>query len=88
MVSYAGSGVPILYHGPSSSAAYDLLSRDNAAIFVTTLVPEEIADALGAITEEERLRISRNALGLARRDFMLADQSRRFWGALGKMAFP
>jgi glycosyltransferase involved in cell wall biosynthesis len=88
MVSYAGSGVPILYHGPSSSAAYDLLNKDKAAIFITTLVPEEIEDALGKITDEERLKIARNALGLARRDFMLADQSRRFWGALEKATFP
>ena len=43
MVTYAGSGVPILYHGPATSAAYDLLNKNNAAIFLTTLEPEEIA---------------------------------------------
>ena len=32
MVTYAGSGVPILYHGPATSAAYDLLHQNNAAI--------------------------------------------------------
>ena len=32
MVTYAGSGVPILYHGPATSAAFDLLKRNDAAI--------------------------------------------------------
>lgn len=86
MVSYAGSGVPILYHGPVTSAAYDLLSKNKAAIFFTTLVPEEIADGLEDITEQTRRDVAGNALALARRDFMLADQARRFWGAFARTA--
>ncbi len=33
MVTYAGSGVPILYHGPADSAAYELLNKNNARDF-------------------------------------------------------
>ena len=88
MVTYAGSGVPILYHGPATSAAYDLLNRHNAAILLTSLVPEEIAETLVRTTEETRGEIARNALALARRDFMLIDQTRRFWGAFAKTVFP
>jgi glycosyltransferase involved in cell wall biosynthesis len=79
MVSYAGSGVPILYHGPATSAAYDLLHQNNAAILLTTLEPEEIADALSRLARHGRADIAANALALARREFMLVDQTRKFW---------
>jgi hypothetical protein len=88
MVTYAGSGVPILYHGPTASAAHDLLKQNNAAILLTSLVPEEIAETLGRVTGEARANIARNALALAERDFMLADQTRRFWGAFAKTTSP
>jgi len=88
MVTYVGSGVPILYHGPVTSAAYDLLNQDRAAIFLTSLVPEEIAETLGRVTEKMRADAAGNALVLAQRDFMLADQTRRFWGALSRTALP
>jgi len=87
MVTYAGSGVPILYHGPVTSAAYDLLQQDNAAIFLTTLEPEEIARVLSGETREGRADIAANALGLAGREFMLVDQTRKFWDGFTN-AFP
>ena len=88
MVTYAGSGVPILYHGPAISAAFDLLKRNDAAIFATSLAPEEIAETLSGLTAARRGEIARNALALAEREFMLADQTRKFWGAFSSALSP
>ena len=82
MVTYVGSGLPILYHGPTTSAAFDLLRRHEAAIFLTSLDPEEIARSLAELSNAQREAVVRNALDLARREFMLADQTRRFWGTI------
>ncbi len=84
MVTYIGSGVPILYHGPSSSAAFELLGKHRAAILMPTLVPEEIASALACADGRQRAEITRNALELARNSFMLADQTQRFWGTISQ----
>lgn len=88
MVSYVGSGVPILYHGPATSAAFDLLKRNNAAIFVTSLAPEEIAKTFSGLTAQKRGEIAASALALAERQFMLADQTRKFWGAFSSALPP
>jgi glycosyltransferase involved in cell wall biosynthesis len=88
MVTYAGSGVPILYHGPATSAAYDLLSRNDAAILLTTLEPDEIAGTLSGLTQQRRAEITANALVLAEREFMLADQMHKFWGTISRTLFP
>lgn len=82
MVTYIGSGIPILYHGPTDSAAFDLLHRHQAAIFLTSLDAREIATQLSNVTESDRTRVVENALALARRDFMLADQTQKFWGTI------
>jgi hypothetical protein len=82
MVTYVGSGLPILYHGPTTSAAFDLLSRHDAAIFLTSLDEREIAQSLGGLTSARRETVARNALELARRQFLLEDQTRKFWGAI------
>lgn len=82
MVTYIGSGLPILYHGPTTSAAYNLLHQHNAAIFLTSLDPGEIAGSLASITEAERQKVVANALNLARREFMLSDQAQKFWGTI------
>jgi glycosyltransferase involved in cell wall biosynthesis len=88
MVTYAGSGVPILYHGPAASAAYDLLNKNNAAILLTTLEPEEIAGTLSGLTPQRRADIATNALALAEREFMLIDQTRKFWDAFSNALPP
>jgi glycosyltransferase involved in cell wall biosynthesis len=88
MVTYAGSGVPILYHGPAASAAYELLHKNNAAILLPTLEPEEIAAALGGLTREKRANIATNALALAEREFMLVEQTRKFWSAFSSALPP
>ncbi|HEY2614995.1 MAG TPA: glycosyltransferase [Chthoniobacterales bacterium] len=84
MVTYSGSGVPILYHGPAQSAAHDLLQKNNAAFLLTSLVPEEIAQTLAGLTAQKREQIASNALALASREFMLADQTRKFWSAFSR----
>ena len=85
MVTYVGSGVPILYHGPTTSAAYDLLDRHRAAIFVTSLDANKIARVLKQIAEGGAEEIAANALELARHQFMLADQTKRFWSTIIKL---
>ena len=84
MVTYVGSGLPILYHGPASSAAFALLDEHQAAVLLPTLVPEEIAKVLRGLTAETRSNVARNALELARRSFLLSDQAERFWSAISK----
>lgn len=80
MVTYLGCGRPIVYHGPAEGAAYEILARHDAAIFVHSLEPDAIRDALVAGAERSR-DIAANALALARRDFRIADQRERFWSA-------
>jgi glycosyltransferase involved in cell wall biosynthesis len=82
MVTYVGSGLPILYHGPQTSAAYDLLRANEAAFLVTTLEPKEIAASIAGINSSRRAQVTAHARTLARRDFMLADQVAKFWGAI------
>ncbi len=82
MVTYIGSGIPIIYHGPTNSAAFDLLHRNQAAIFLTSLDPAEIAAQLANVSQEDRMRVVESALSLSRREFMLADQTQRFWGTI------
>jgi glycosyltransferase involved in cell wall biosynthesis len=84
MVTYAGSGIPILYHGPADSAAYELLNKNRAAILLPSLAPEEVARALTGSNGSAAAAVARNALALAEREFMLADQARKFWGAFSK----
>jgi hypothetical protein len=84
MVTYVGSGVPVLYHGPTNSAAFELLKQNDAAVFVTTLNPEDVANTLGQLDDSTRRTVSANALRLAKRQFMLADQTRTFWETVGR----
>jgi len=78
LVTYLGSGLPILYHGPENTAASSLLADRHAAVLCTTLDPETIAAQLIKATFD-RDNIVQNALQLARSQFLLADQQRRFW---------
>jgi glycosyltransferase involved in cell wall biosynthesis len=84
MVTYVGSGVPLIYHGPADSAACQLLTKHGAAIAITSLAPEEIAAALAGLNADARSKVARNALALAEREFMLANQTRKFWGTIGQ----
>jgi glycosyltransferase involved in cell wall biosynthesis len=82
MVTYVGSGVPIFYHGPTTSAAFELLNRNRAAILVTSLEPKEIARALAEVRDGRAKEIAANALQLARNEFMLDRQTEKFWGTI------
>jgi hypothetical protein len=87
MITYLGSGVPILYHGPTDAAACVLLKRNKAAFAATSLDPAEIAmvlrEAIDGSSERTGEQV-RNALQLAREQFLLADQRERFWSPIMK----
>lgn len=82
LVTYLGSGLPILYHGPAHSAAARLLDKHNAAIQVHTSAAEAITDALLSPTDVDA--VVENALALARRQFPLGEQQRRFWSGIAQ----
>lgn len=90
MVTYLGSGLPILYHGPAEAAAGAMLAQHQAAIPVNSLEPQRIAEALASIpppgVDRSTSRTVSNALELARRQFRLADQRERFWQTLAPLA--
>jgi glycosyltransferase involved in cell wall biosynthesis len=84
MVTYAGSGVPIFYHGPKTSVAYELLSAESAAFLQTCLDIDSLTEALCRIYDQPQTarEVSSNALKLARSHFMLRDQQAKFWNAI------
>lgn len=85
MISYLGSGLPIFFHGPHDAAAFKLLERHQAAQLCATLDPEIIASNLLDAVARRNLIVD-NALALARSQFMLADQQRRFWEPILQLA--
>jgi glycosyltransferase involved in cell wall biosynthesis len=85
LVTYLGSGIPILYHGPPRGAAYEVLARNDAAILATSNEPEAIAAVLSH-AGERGTTVVENALELARRTFMLDQQRERFWNAVERCA--
>ena len=84
MVSYLGAGVPILYHGPASSAAGQYLRRNGAALQLNSNAPDEIATTLdNAFDDASALnRVSENAQNAVRRDFDAVMLKCRFWDAI------
>jgi glycosyltransferase involved in cell wall biosynthesis len=84
MVTYLGSGIPILYHGPSESAVHELLESHNAALLCTQPALDPLITMLRDFIEnsETGTESAKNALVLARSDFMLPDIRRRFWRAI------
>jgi hypothetical protein len=81
LVTYLGSGVPILFHGPAASAAGTLLAENRAAIPVDSPDPQALADAV-LEREASMMEATRNALELGRRQFLLSEQRDRFWATL------
>jgi len=80
MVTYLGSGIPILYHGPTGTAAYNMLERHRAAALATSLNPKEIANVLADLLENNTASdVASNALRLAREEFLRSEQHARFW---------
>lgn len=81
MITYLASGRPMLYHGPVESAAAEILRKYDAAIMCYSLEPEEIKQCLLA-GDERRLQVAANALTLAKEQFLLETQRRRFWSPI------
>jgi hypothetical protein len=81
LVTYLGTGRPILYHGPRDSAAARLLSENNAAIVVDSPSPEHLVAALERGLPRARA-IGANALALARREFSVSHVRQRFLAGL------
>jgi hypothetical protein len=80
MVTYLGSGIPILYHGPAGTAAHNLLSKHRAAALITSLDPKEIAHTLAQLLQDNgSAALAANALSLARLNFLRSEQHERFW---------
>jgi glycosyltransferase involved in cell wall biosynthesis len=83
MVTYLGSGIPILYHGPVGTAAYNILERERAAAFATSLDPPAIAQVLaGLLKNDTASQLAENALRLARGSFLRSTQQAKFWQAV------
>ena len=84
MVSYLAAGVPIVYHGPKSSAACKYLESCNAAIQINTNDVESIAQILTkALANIDELKlISENAQAASRSDFDGETLQKRFWNAV------
>ena len=78
LVTYLGSGLPILYHGPRHGAAYRLLSDHGAAIVAASLDPAAVADAI-ANGLQDVAGIVTNARRLAAEQFTLERQRDVFW---------
>jgi glycosyltransferase involved in cell wall biosynthesis len=80
MVTYLGSGLPILYHGPAGTAAYNLLEKHRAAALATSLEPNGIAETLSNLLKNNvATEFAQNAAQLARSAFMRSDQHANFW---------
>jgi hypothetical protein len=81
LVTYVGSGLPILYHGPREAAACRLLEDAGAAALVTSLDPSKLAAGIArAVAEREELATA--ALELAHERFDLERIRHRFWAAI------
>jgi hypothetical protein len=81
MITYLGSGIQTLYHGPADAAACRLLRDNNAAWIVNSLDGAELKVILQQAFSDANRRAEsvRNGMALARRRFMLRDQRERFW---------
>lgn len=78
LITYLGSGLPIVYHGPARGAAHELLARHDAAILATSQDPAVIATTIERGVQRSGEIVAR-ALRLARDEFLLEEQRRRFW---------
>jgi glycosyltransferase involved in cell wall biosynthesis len=87
VITYLGTGIPILYHGPKGSAVHELLSHDSAAFSQTSLDADSLAELLQDICDNpgQAAEIAANALQLASRQFMLRDQRAKFWNAFNRV---
>lgn len=78
LVSYLGSGVPILYHGPEDAAAGHLLAKHNAAVLATSPTAEGLTEELQSAPSAWSAA-GAHALRLAGTRFMIDAQRTTFW---------
>jgi glycosyltransferase involved in cell wall biosynthesis len=78
LVTYLGSGLPILYHGPNLAAAGKLLQAHQAAISSSSLDPKLICNDLVQIKQDISATVP-NALNLGKEQFWLPEIQQRFW---------
>lgn len=83
LVTYLGTGLPILLHGPSDAGAAALLVPRGAAVSVTALDPAAVVRGLFEL-DERREQTARAALQLAREQFLIGDIRARFWAPILK----
>lgn len=85
LVSYLASGVPILYHGPSDTAAACYIRTNNAGLVFDTLDSDTFAEQVATIiANPERYQpVSEAALISAQRDFDPPTLRQRFWRNVG-----
>ena len=84
LVTYLGSGVPILYHGPREAAAAKLLEAHDAAVIVDSLDPAAVREGLQEVRKRGRI-VAQQALALGRAQFRMEDQHATFWGAVERV---
>jgi hypothetical protein len=80
MISYLGSGRPILFHGPRNSAAGKLLLKRDAALFA--FQPDSFSVETAISSHTASCCVVANALDLARERFTLKAQREKFWSVL------
>lgn len=78
MISYIGASGNILYHGPSDSAACNLLRKNEAAFNCVSLVKDEMVDVLKDMLHDGK-DVCINAKKLAKSEFDLNTIQNTFW---------
>lgn len=84
MVSYMGTGTPIIYHGPADSAAAGCLRRSEAALMLHTTDPDQIMEPLrsAVLDPAKRMVVANKSLAAARSEFSAQRLFDRFWNAV------
>ena len=82
MVTYLGSGLPILYHGPIHAAANHLLAQHHAAIGLYSLSESDLQQSLENATDV-REQVVNNAIVLGQQQFSLSRIQNQFWSQIG-----
>lgn len=82
MITYLGSGIPILFHGPHDSAASRCL--DTAAFQVHSCDPTEVFDVMekGLLEHSIREDVLLRAERIVNDRFLLGKVSNAFWGTI------
>lgn len=81
-ITYLATGLPILYHGPPTSALYHLLNRHRAAGTVLTNNIDNVSAAIEEANSPSGRKTVESGLHLAEKQFALSKQRGRFWEAV------